>query len=137
VFAAIVPVVVIRYGVPAGGWPRRALLAGCWLAVVGVCMHALVDGALRILSLTGVHAVSYPPGVWVTIHRRTADLQDLLFNEPWFFVEGCLWALVAVLALPTDASRRRWVLSAVVGCLLATTVGLLTGLGAIESVRLG
>jgi hypothetical protein len=132
--AAIVPLTVLRHG---DGWPRRALLAGCWLAAVAFCMHAFVDGVLRILSLSGVHAVSYPPGLWVTIHRRTADLQDLLFNEPWFFVEGCLWALVGSLTLRTEASRRRWLLSAVAGCLLATALGLLTGLGAIESVRLG
>jgi hypothetical protein len=127
----------MRRGIPRAGRPRRALLAACWLAAVGFCMHAVVDAVRRILSLSGVHPVSYPPGLWVTIDRRTADLQDLLFNEPWFFVEGCLWALVGILVLRTGATRRPWLLSAVAGCLLATTIGLLTGLGAIGAVRLG
>jgi hypothetical protein len=41
-----------------------------------------------VLSLTGVHPTHYPPGLWLSIDRRQADLQDLFFNEPWFFVEG-------------------------------------------------
>jgi uncharacterized membrane protein len=135
--AAIIPLFVLRRGLPVDRRARRWLLALCWLVAVGCCMHALVDGVLRILSLTGVHEVSYPPGVWISIDRRTADLQDLLFNEPWFFLEGCLWALVAIFALRTQASRRRWLRSAVAGCVLATAVGLLTGLGMIASVRLG
>jgi hypothetical protein len=56
-----------------------------------------------VLSLTGVHAQSYPPGLWLSIDRQAADLQDLLFNEPWFFIEGCLWA---VLGLPASAPPR-------------------------------
>jgi hypothetical protein len=135
--AALVPLIVPRHGLGSDGRARRWLLALCWLAAVGCCMHALVDGTLRILSLAGVHRVSYPSGFWVTVDRRTADLQDLFFNEPWFFLEGCLWALLAVLAVGTQEARRRWLRSAVAGCLLATAVGLLTGLGVIASVRLG
>ena len=36
-----------------------------------------------------------PPRAVAPHDRRQADLQDLLINEPWFFVEGCLWALFA------------------------------------------
>jgi hypothetical protein len=135
--AALVPLLVPRHGLGSDGRARRWLLALCWLAAVGCCMHALVDGTLRILSLAGAHRMSYPAGFWITIDRRTADLQDLFFNEPWFFLEGCLWALVAILAVGTQAARRRWLGTAVAVCLLATAVGLLSGIGVIGSVVVG
>jgi hypothetical protein len=74
--------------------------------------------------------------LWLSIDRRAADLQDLFFNEPWFFVEGCLWAVFAVTALHPTA-RERWRRSAIVACVLATAVGVLSGLGAIPTVRAG
>jgi hypothetical protein len=93
-------------------------------------------GRLRVLSVTGVHPSHVPPGLWFSIDRRVADLQDLLFNEPWFVIEGCLWALFALTAL-RPSSRQRWRRSAVVACLLAVAVGLLSGLGAIPTFRSG
>ena len=69
-----------------------------WIAAVGCCMHAVTLMILRVLSLTGVRHTHIPSGLWLSIDRREADLQDLLFNEPWFFVEGCLWALFALAA---------------------------------------
>lgn len=93
-------------------WRRRArprsrnpaMVIG-WVAAVGCCMHALVDIPLRVLSLTGLRATTFPPGVWLSINHRVADLQDVLVNEPWFFVEGVLWAaLVRVYA----SSRSSW-----------------------------
>jgi hypothetical protein len=77
-----------------------------------------------------------PPGLWLSIDHRKADLQDLLFNEPWFFIEGCLWALFALTALQ-PSSRQRWRRSAVVACAFAAAVGLLSGLGAIPTFRTG
>jgi hypothetical protein len=75
----------------------------------------------------------YPPGLWLSLDRHRADLQDLLFNEPWFFIEGCLWAVFALTALQ-PASRRPWGRSAVAVCLLAAVFGVLSGLGAIPTV---
>jgi hypothetical protein len=115
---------------------RRLVPAVGWIVAVGCCMHALTLGTLRVLSLTGVHPVHYPAGLWLSIDRRAADLQDLFFNEPWFFVEGCLWALFALTALRPSA-RRRWRRSAAVACVLAAAVGLLSGLGAIPTFRAG
>jgi hypothetical protein len=115
---------------------RRAVPVVAWIAAVGCCMHALTLMTLRVLSLTGVHPTHYPPGLWLSIDRRDADLQDLFFNEPWFFIEGCLWALFAVTALQPFA-RRRWRRSAIVACVLATAVGLLSGLDAIPTFRAG
>ena len=85
-----------------------------------------------MLSLTGVHPIDYPPGLWLSIDRREADLQDV-FNEPWSFIEGCLRVLFALTALQ-PSSRQRWRRSAVVACLLAAAVGLLSGLGAIPTM---
>jgi hypothetical protein len=99
-------------------------------------MHALVDGSLRILSLAGVHRTTLPASVWLSYDRRTVDLQDLLLNEPWFFVEGLLWGALG-LALVAPTRRRAWTLTAIAGCLLLTGVGVLSGLGVIGSFRLG
>jgi hypothetical protein len=74
--------------------------------------------------------------VGLSIDRRKADVQDLLFNEPWFFVEGCLWALFALNALAPSA-RRRWKRSGVVVCLVAAAIGVACGLGAIPTFRTG
>lgn len=117
-------------------WVARLVPVISWVAAVGCCMHALVLVVLRVLSLAGVHATQYPPGFWLTIHARTADLQDLLLNEPWFLVEGVLWAVLGAAFLPAGA-RRRWWASVAAGTLLATAVGLLSGLGVIGSFRLG
>jgi hypothetical protein len=100
-------------------------------------MHALTLLILRVFSLTGVHPTHYPPGLRLSIDRRDADLQDLLLNEPWFFIEGCLWPLFALTALqPSSRWRWRW-RSAVVVCLLVAAVGVLSGLGAIPTFRYG
>jgi uncharacterized membrane protein YqaE (UPF0057 family) len=107
-----------------------------WIIAVGCCAHALIDVTGDVLSLTGVHPIHYPTGFWLSINRRDAALQDLFFNEPWFFIEGCLWGLFALLAMP-PSSRRRWRRSAVVGCALATVIGVLSGLGAIPTFRYG
>jgi hypothetical protein len=115
---------------------RRLVPVVGWIAAVGCCMHALTLITLRVLSLTGLHPIHYPAGLWLSIDRREADLQDLLLNEPWFFVEGCLWALFALSLLP-PSSHPRWRRSAVAGCVLAAAVGISSGLGALPTFRAG
>jgi hypothetical protein len=132
--AAVLPLLAVWSG--SRPWVGRLFPVIGWVAAVGCCVHAFVDATLRVLSLTGVYPSRYPSGFWLTIDRRAADLQDLLYNEPWFFVEGCLWAALA-LSLLGVGSRRRWWLSAVAGCLALTAIGLLSGLGVIGSFRLG
>ena len=132
--AALLPPIAVR------AWrhrPVRRLVAMVgWIAAVGCCMHALTLMTLRVLSLTGVHPIHYPAGMWLSTDRRQADLQDLLFNEPWFFVEGCLWAVFALSAVQ-PSSRQLWRRSAVIACALAAAVGVLSGLGAIPTFITG
>jgi hypothetical protein len=115
---------------------RRTLPVLSWIAAVGCCMHALVDITLRVFSLTGVHPTQLPASVWHWYDRRAADLQDLLLNEPWFFVEGLLWAALGV-AIVRPARRRTWMVTAAIACLLLSVVGVLSGLGIIGSFHVG
>jgi len=128
-FAAIVPPIAVR------AFPRVVPVLG-WIVAVGCCMHAFVDGVLRVFSVTGVHPTQLPASVWQSFDRRAADLQDLLLNEPWFVVEGLLWGALG-LAFVSASGRRPWLISAVVACVLLTVVGVLSGLDVIGSFRLG
>jgi hypothetical protein len=129
--AAVAPRVTVHLRVLA---PLVRILA--WLVAVGCSMHALVDGTLRIFSVTGVHPTQLPASFWRSFDRHVADLQDLLLNEPWFLVEGVLWAAFG-LAFVDITRRRLWLASVVLGCLLLTVLGVLSGLGVIGSFHLG
>jgi hypothetical protein len=74
---------------------------------------------------------STPPEVWIDVDRRAADLQDLLFNETWFLLEGGLWFALAWTVMGPVTTRRLWVATAVLAIALATLVGLLTAFGVI------
>lgn len=130
-FAAVLPVVLVRMAVL-----RPAVPVLGWLGAVGCCMHALVDMVLRLLSLAGVYPTQLPREFWLSFDRQSADLQDLLLNEPWFFVEGVLWAVLGMACVRT-ARRRAWLGSVACACLVLTVVGILTGVGVIGSFRLG
>ena len=128
---AVLPALLVRTATL-----RRAAPVVAWIVGVGCCMHAFVDGALRLLSLTGVHLTQLPAELWQSFDRRAADLQDLLLNEPWFLVEGLLWVALGVTS--AQSSRRHpWLASAALACLLLTVLGVLSGLGAIGSFRIG
>ncbi len=107
-----------------------------WVVGVGCTMHALVDATLRVLSLAGVHPTELPADFWASFDRRTADLQDLFLNEPWFLVEGLLWIALGV-ASTRESRRRSWLISAAVACALLTAIGVLSGLDVIGSVVVG
>lgn len=128
---ALLPLVLVR----AVSW-RPAVPILAWIVGVGCCMHAFVDGILRLLSLTGVHLTQLPPELWQSFDRRASDLQDLLLNEPWFLVEGFLWVALGITSI--QSSRRRpWLASAALACLLLTVIGVLSGLDVIGSFRIG
>jgi hypothetical protein len=108
---------------------RPVLLAVCWVVAVGCTMHALVDDAERVLSLTGRLELDYP--IFTTVNRRAADLQDLVFNETWFLIEGILWGVLAWIGLGRSPGRRRWVGTAVVAVAALTSIGLLSAFGVV------
>ncbi|MGW6497714.1 DUF3995 domain-containing protein [Nonomuraea angiospora] len=125
--AAVVPVATLplwrhQYG-------RRGLQALCWMVAVGCVMHATINMIQRVLSLAGVLHMELP--FWASIDRRTADLQDLLFNEPWFLVEGLLWGRLAVVGLGTGTARRRWLISSGTAVAVLTVFGMLSATGVI------
>lgn len=128
---ALLPPVLVRAASLRSAAPVLA-----WIVGVGCCMHAFVDGVLRLLSLTGVHLTELPAGLWQSFDRRASDLQDLMLNEPWFLVEGLLWVALGVASL-RSSRRRPWLASAAAACLLLTVVGVLSGLDVIGSFRIG
>lgn len=133
--AAVLPVALLPL------WSRRAarpvLLGLCWAVAVGCVMHALIDEAQRVLSLAGLLRIDYPASVWASVDRRAADVQDMVFNEPWFLLEGLAWGALGWLGLGPGRARRWWVASALVAVAILTAVGLLSATGVIGKVVIG
>jgi hypothetical protein len=132
--AAVAPIAFL------GAWstPRAHpfLLAIAWLVSVACVSHATIAMTTRVLSLTGILTIDYP--FWQTIDTRKADLQDLFFNEPWFLVEGLLWAGMAWFGALRASDRRAWWIGSALGATtLMTVLGLLTSFGVIEAVIVG
>jgi hypothetical protein len=122
-------------------WRHRGVRNGIvvigWIALVGCSTHAITNETLRLLSLTGVHPIEVSAEFWLSVNRHKADRRDVLLNEPWFFIEGCLWGLFALTAL-APSMRRRWLHSAGLACAVASIFGVLSGLGAVRiSTRVG
>ena len=106
------------------------LLTLSWVIAVGCIMHALVDIVQRIASLAGILAIDYP--LWLSVNRRALDLQDLLFNEPWFLIEGLVWAVMAWAgALDTSPRRWWWIGSAAAAIVVLTAAGIMSAFGVI------
>jgi hypothetical protein len=120
---AVLPIVTLPLWARRG--PRRWLLAMCWLIAVGCCMHALVDIVARTLSLAGVVRLEYP-SIWMTVDARTADLQDLFFNEPWFLLEGLAFGALGWIALGPGRTRRWWTATALTAIAALLLLGVLT-----------
>lgn len=132
--AAALPVLVAKrwQGIRA----RPILLALSWVVAVACVSHALIGIVQRTASLAGVLTIDYP--MWLTIDRRKADLQALFFNEPWFLIEGVLWAVIAWAGALRGARTGRWWLgSAIAATLVATAVGLLSAFGVIGKAIIG
>ena len=113
-------------------WPRRTLLASCWVLTVGFVMHALVSDIQRVLSLAGVVQLRYP--FFAAIDKHAADIQDLMFNETWFLAEGLLWAVLALMVLGPSPTRRWWAGTAIGATAALTATGLLSTLHVIGRV---
>ena len=113
-------------------WPRRVLLASCWVLAVGFVMHALVSDIQRVLSLVGVVHLSYP--FFTEIDTHAADIQDLMFNETWFLAEGLLWAVLALLVLGPSPARRWWAGTTIAATAALTATGVLSTLHVIGRI---
>jgi hypothetical protein len=133
--AAALPILLLRI------WryrrARPTLLVLCWVIAVASASHALIGIVQRVSSLAGALVISYPP-FWLSIDRRLADLQALVFNEPWFLIEGLLWAAIAWAgALRISPRRRWWIGSALAATAASTIIGLLSAFGAIGKIIVG
>jgi hypothetical protein len=138
--AVILLIVAIMALATPAAWSRPALrtavLALCWLMTVGFVMHAIVDVIQRLLSLSGLLTLDFP--LWLSVNRRESDLQDLLFNEPWFLIEGLLWGAIAWSAGLSRAPHRRWwVATAVIAIVALTINGLLAATGVVGKFIVG
>lgn len=133
--ASILPLVALPLWRRTG--PRRVLLGMAWIIAVGCIMHGLVDDVSRVLSLAGVLEIEYPASIWQSVDAHAADIQDLVFNETWFIVEGLLWATIAWSVLGPSPARRLWAVSATVAIAALTVIGLLSAFDVIGQFIVG
>ena len=125
---ALLPLISLRWW--TNGRLRPVLYALAWVIAVGCISHALIGIVQRVSSLAGHLEIPYP--FWLTIDRRKADLQALLFNEPWFLIEGLVWVILAwVGGLGRSRHRAKWLGTAMAAITVMTTVGLLSAFGLI------
>ena len=125
---ALLPLVM--YWVRNSAKWKLLVLVACWLVAVACCSHALIDIAQRILSLTGHLQIQYPSSIWTSVNYREADLQDLFGNEPWFLIEGLLFAAIGWWNI-AKSKHRTWAFTLVGAVGVATIVGLLVAVGVI------
>jgi hypothetical protein len=115
---------------------RPFLLLLCWIVAVGCISHSLIDIVQHVASLAGALSIDYP--FWQSIDRRMADLQVIFLNEPWFLIEGLLWATLAWTGALRQSPRRWWWIgSALAGVTAATTIGLFRAFGVMTKVIVG
>lgn len=132
--AAVLPILLVKKW--QSDRARPILLALSWVISVACVSHASIGIIQRTASLAGLLTINYP--FWLTIDRRKADLQALFFNEPWFLIEGLLWALIAWAgALRGSRISRWWFGSAAAATLVATVIGLLSAFGVIGKAVIG
>lgn len=135
VVAAALPIAVLSlWRIPRARW---VLLAVCWGVAVGCCTHALINIIQRVFSLAGLLRIEYSPTVWASIDRRAADLQDLFFNEPWFWVEGLGFGALGWIVLGSGRHRRWWVGTAITAISVLTVIGMLSATGVIGRTIIG
>lgn len=116
--------------------PARLVLLGlCWALAVGFITHGLIQDIQRVLSLAGVLDLNYP--IFTSVDKRTADIQDLVFNETWFLIEGVLWGMLGWINLGPSRARRWWIGSGLAAIAVLTSVGLLSAFGVIGKIIIG
>ena len=93
-----------------------ASLAGAAIAA-GHGVYGIVYRSLTVAGVVDVDGQSFDAS------RHGWVVWDLLVFEPWFLIEGLLFAGVGWAASP-PAWRRTWIVACVIGVGLATTSGL-------------
>jgi hypothetical protein len=68
--------------------------------------------------------------------QRRADLQDLFFNEPWFLIEGLMFAALAWLNIGGTA-RRWWLATAAAATAILVVFGMLAATGVTGRLIIG
>ena len=99
----------------------RPLLIASWLGVAIAAGHGLFGIVYRTLHVAGVTDID---GRSFELDRHGWVLWDLLVFEPWFLIEGILFAAVGRAALTGMEAKRRWTIACVVGVALATLSGI-------------
>lgn len=130
--AAAVPIVALPL------WSRRVarpiLLTLFTVAAVGLVMHGVVDETQRILHLAGL-ADRFHIQIRVIGFRsrdmRVSDLQEILFNEPWFLAQGVLCGSLVWLMLRGRTARIWWVAGAAVATAVCVAFALLSAAGVV------
>lgn len=100
---------------------RMVTLTACVAGAAIAGGHGAFGIIYRALNVAGVTDIE---GTAFDASRHEWVLWDLLVFEPWFFIEGVLFAGAGAAAFETTRTRRRWV----VGCLVAAGFATLTGL---------
>lgn len=135
--AAILLVLALLPAAALPLWPRRrlkpVLLAVCRALAVGYITPGLINDIQRVLDLAGLVHMRYP-AFWATVNARTADIQDLAFNETWFLAEGLLWGALGVIGLGRSPGRRWRAGSACAAIAVVTSIGLLSAFGVIGKI---
>jgi hypothetical protein len=104
-------------------WLLAVSLVGCSLST----SHGVYGVVNRILQIAGV--VELESGPFGPIEHAYV-LWDLFLIEPWFTIEGILFAIAGWCYLDSARSKRIWLLLCAVGVI----VGLITGL---VGIRIG
>jgi hypothetical protein len=99
---------------------RALLLAACLGGASIAVSHGLYGMVYRLLNIVGVVEVD---GRAFTTTQHSWVLWDLFVFEPWFVIEGVLFAAAGWASISGSEWRRRWLLGCLVGILLAMTSG--------------
>ena len=114
---ALIALALMRTG--PGAFKAGSLMASLAGAAIAAG-HGVYGIVYRSLTVAGVVAVG---GQSFDASRHGWVVWDLVVFEPWFLIEGLLFAGVGWAASP-PAWRRTWIVACVVGVTLATISGL-------------
>ena len=99
---------------------RAVLLAACLGGASIAVSHGVYGIVYRVLNIVGVVDVD---GRGFTTAQHPWVLWDLFVFEPWFLIEGVLFAAAGWASISGSESRRRWLFGCLVGISLALTSG--------------